>query len=66
MRPTRLRYCVEMPLHLVAVSFDASDPAVLGAFWAGVLGREVVEEPDGVLLPGDETHVGLRFVRAGL
>jgi hypothetical protein len=48
----------------VAVTFDALDPAVPAAFWAGLLGREPVEEPDGVLLPGDDTQVGLRFVAA--
>ena len=53
-----------MPLRLVAVSFDTQDPAGLGAFWAGVLGREMVAEASGVLLPGDDTQVGLRFVAA--
>ena len=53
-----------MSVQLRAVSFDALDPAALGAFWAGVLGREIVEEDGGVLLPGDETQVGLRFVGA--
>jgi catechol 2,3-dioxygenase-like lactoylglutathione lyase family enzyme len=53
-----------MFLRLVAVSFDAHDPEALGAFWAGVLGREIVEEANGVLLPGDDTQLGLRFVAA--
>ena len=53
-----------MPLRLVAVSFDAHDPAALAAFWAGLLGREIVGEPSGALLPGDDTQVGLRFVAA--
>jgi len=53
-----------MPLHLVAVSFDASDPAVLGAFWAGVLGRELVEEDGAVLVPRLGDQVGLRFIEA--
>ena len=53
-----------MPLRLVAVSFDAHDPAGLAAFWAGVLGREIVGEASGALLPGDATQVGLRFVAA--
>jgi hypothetical protein len=53
-----------MPVRLVAVSFDADDPAVVAAFWAGVLGRAVVEEVGGVLVPGDDTQVGLRFVEA--
>ncbi len=53
-----------MSLHLVAVRFDARDPRALGAFWAGVLGREIVEEPHGVLVPGHGTQIGLRFVEA--
>ena len=53
-----------MPLRLVAVSFDAHDPAGLASFWAGVLGREIFAESSGTLLPGDDTQVGLRFVAA--
>jgi catechol 2,3-dioxygenase-like lactoylglutathione lyase family enzyme len=53
-----------MPLRLVAVSFDAHDPADVAAFWAGVLGRRIVVEAGGALLPGDDTQVGLRFVLA--
>jgi Glyoxalase-like domain len=53
-----------MSLRLVAVSFDAHDPAGVAAFWAAVLGREVVGEASGALLPGDDTQVGLRFVAA--
>lgn len=48
-------------LRFVAVSFDALDPQALGAFWAGVLGREAVRQVDGVLLPGNETQIGLQF-----
>jgi hypothetical protein len=33
-------------------------------FWAELLGREVIDEDNGVLLPGDERQVGLRFVAA--
>jgi catechol 2,3-dioxygenase-like lactoylglutathione lyase family enzyme len=33
-------------------------------FWAELLGRSVVDEDDGVLLPGDDRQVGLRFVAA--
>jgi catechol 2,3-dioxygenase-like lactoylglutathione lyase family enzyme len=46
----------------VAVVFDSHDPARGAAFWAGLLGREVVAEAGGVLVPGDATQVGLRFV----
>ena len=53
-----------MALRLVAVSFDAYDPADVAGFWAGMLGRAVVGEAGGALLPGDDTQVGLRFVAA--
>ena len=53
-----------MSVQLVAVRFDARDPAVVGAFWAGLLGRDVIEEADGVLVPGDPSQVGLRFVES--
>jgi len=47
---------------LLAVTFDAHHPVRLAQFWAGVLGREVVEDAGGPLLPGDDTQLGLRFV----
>ncbi len=47
---------------LLAVTFDAPDAARLARFWAALLGREVVEDADGALLPGDGTQLGLRFV----
>jgi catechol 2,3-dioxygenase-like lactoylglutathione lyase family enzyme len=53
-----------MPSQLKAVTFDAHDPSAVAAFWAGLLGREAVEEADGVFLPGSDTQVGLRFVAA--
>jgi catechol 2,3-dioxygenase-like lactoylglutathione lyase family enzyme len=53
-----------MPVALVAVAFDADDPARLASFWAAVLGRRIVDEFSGALLPGDETQVGLRFIAA--
>lgn len=49
-------------MRLVAVTFDAHDPFELAAFWGGLLGREVITEPDGALLPGDDAQVGVRFV----
>ncbi|MGI5524693.1 VOC family protein [Micromonospora sp. CA-259024] len=49
----------------LTVTIDAHDPARLAKFWAGMLGREVVEDADGALLPGDETQVSLRFVPSG-
>ena len=53
-----------MALRMVAISFDAHDPAGLAVFWAGVLGREIVVEATGALLLGDDIQVGLRFVEA--
>lgn len=53
-----------MTLTLLAVSFDSPAPEATGEFWAGLLGRTIVEEPEGVLVPGDSTQVGLRFVRS--
>jgi len=47
---------------LLTVTFDAHDATRLAQFWAGVLGRKVVEEAGGALLPGDDTQLGLRFV----
>jgi Glyoxalase-like domain len=49
-------------LRLEAVTFDVADAAAVAAFWAGLLDRDVLTEPDGVLVPGDELQVGLRFV----
>lgn len=56
-----------MRRRLLAVSFEASDPAGAARFWAALLGRQVVEEAAGPLLPGGEGQLGLRFVagRAG-
>jgi catechol 2,3-dioxygenase-like lactoylglutathione lyase family enzyme len=52
---------------LLAVSFEAANPAEAARFWAGLLGREAIADADGVLLPGEDTQLGLRFVpgRAG-
>ncbi|WP_308121665.1 VOC family protein [Actinotalea ferrariae] len=55
-----------MTSRLVAVTFQVEDPAPPAAFWGALLDRPTVEEPDGVLLPGDATQVGLRFVTAGV
>jgi len=51
-----------MRSRLLTVTFDAHDAATLAQFWAGVLGREVVEDAGGALLPGDDTQLSLRFV----
>lgn len=50
-----------MASRLTAVAFEALDPAHLAGFWADVLGRTPVTDPRGVLLPGSDTQVGLRF-----
>src|SRR5690606_34336639 len=51
-----------MGLHLQAVAFEVRDAPRVGRFWAEMLDREVVPEDDGVLVPGNETQIGLRFV----
>ncbi|HSK92195.1 MAG TPA: VOC family protein [Euzebyales bacterium] len=47
---------------MLTVAFDAHDVVRLARFWAGMLGREVVGEAGGALLPGDDTQLSLRFV----
>ncbi|HEY6740796.1 MAG TPA: VOC family protein [Lapillicoccus sp.] len=51
-----------MSSRLLTVTFDADEPARLGRFWAGMLGRNLVEGPTGSLLPGENAQVDLRFV----
>jgi Glyoxalase-like domain len=53
-----------VPLRLEAVTFDALDPSRPAAFWAAMLGRPIIAERSGALVPGDDTQVGLRFVAA--
>lgn len=55
-------YGAEMSLELVAVTYDARDPAGVAAFWGALLDREAIEGPGGVLLPGGGGQVGLEFV----
>ncbi len=50
-----------MPSRLLAVTFDAHDPERLASFWSELLTRPVVDHRGGLLLPGDETQLGLRF-----
>jgi hypothetical protein len=47
---------------LVAVDFDAHHPEDVARFWGSVLNRPVEEHAGGLLLAGDDTQVGLRFV----
>ena len=54
-----------MQSRLVAVAYDAQDPARLAQFWAALLGREPVDDADGVLLPGADGQLGLRFTADG-
>jgi hypothetical protein len=49
-------------LRLEAVTFEVADVSAVAAFWAGLLERDVLAEPGGALVPGDETQVGLRFI----
>lgn len=51
-----------MTSRLRALCCEAEDPPRVAGFWASLLGRELVEDASGVLLPGDGTQVGLRFV----
>jgi predicted enzyme related to lactoylglutathione lyase len=51
-----------MPIRLLAVAFDAHDPARMARFWAALLGRDVADEGGGVLLAGTDSQVGLEFV----
>jgi catechol 2,3-dioxygenase-like lactoylglutathione lyase family enzyme len=56
-----------MHSRLLALTVEAHDPARAAQFWAALLGREVIEDAAGVLLPGEDAQLGLRFVpgRAG-
>ena len=50
--------------HLDALCFDANDPPTLARFWAGVLGWELVDDPQrGIaLLPSDDTGFRIRLL----
>jgi predicted enzyme related to lactoylglutathione lyase len=53
-----------MPCHLVAVCFDAADPARLARFWADLLGWDVADDPSGGVrvVPDDDTGFWVRFL----
>jgi catechol 2,3-dioxygenase-like lactoylglutathione lyase family enzyme len=53
-------------VRLEAVTFEVPDAPAVAAFWAGLLEREVLAEPGGALVPGEETQVGLRFVTSDI
>jgi catechol 2,3-dioxygenase-like lactoylglutathione lyase family enzyme len=52
-----------MTLRPVALCIDANDHARLAHFWAGVLGRELDDDPDDglLLLPSEETDFRIEF-----
>jgi predicted enzyme related to lactoylglutathione lyase len=52
-----------MTVRLVALGFDANEPARLAPFWAGVLGWDLSGLPDGgvALLPNDDTGFRIEF-----
>ena len=52
-----------MTCQLHALGFDAIDPQRLARFWAGLLGREMVDDPPNgfALLPKDDTEFRLEF-----
>ncbi|WP_033337646.1 VOC family protein [Catenuloplanes japonicus] len=49
-------------MRTLTVTFDAREPETLATFWAEMLGRSPIREPDGVRLPGEGGQAGLRFV----
>src|SRR5687768_15699937 len=52
----------EMTSQLVALCFDANAPARVAPFWAGMLGREMIEDDGGlVLLPNDASEFRIEF-----
>lgn len=54
-----------MGCSLLAVTFAAVDPHRLAHFWSDLLQWEPIGVADGVLVPGSDTQVGLRFVERG-
>lgn len=52
-----------MTCDFVALCFDANDPAALARFWSGLLGRELLEDPEGgiILPPSGDNGFGIRF-----
>jgi hypothetical protein len=53
-----------VPSRQITAGFGGADPHRLAQLWAGVLGRKVVEAVHGLLLPGDDAQLGLRFVHS--
>ncbi len=55
-------YGLVMHAQLLAVTFEAREPARAAQFWAALLGREPIMDTAGALLPGEDAQLGLRFV----
>ncbi|MFG2109967.1 VOC family protein [Micromonospora chersina] len=53
-----------MTCQLFAISFDATQPRRLAEFWSGILGGDLIDDPqDGVaLLPDDDAAFRIRFL----
>jgi catechol 2,3-dioxygenase-like lactoylglutathione lyase family enzyme len=51
-----------MVTRALTAAFDARDAGRLAKFWAGLLGRAVVDGAHGALLRGEDGQVDLRFV----
>ena len=51
-----------MPVQLRAAAFASDNADAAAAFWASILGRSVVRDDLGLLLPGETAQIGLRFV----
>jgi predicted enzyme related to lactoylglutathione lyase len=53
-----------MTSRLLALCFDALDPAGVARFWSEILGWEIADDPHGgvTLLPADDTGFRIRFV----
>jgi hypothetical protein len=52
-----------VPVRVPIATYGAVDPKGLAEFWAIQLGREILEDAHGLLLLGDKTQLGLRFVQ---
>lgn len=50
-----------MAVEFTAVTLDVGDPEAVARFWGRLLDRRPRPDGDGILLPGDETQVGLCF-----
>lgn len=51
-----------MSVRLIALTIATPNHAEVAQFWASLVGRDVVEHLDGLLLPASDSEAGLRFV----